>query len=124
MLLYFIYSTTTCSCSYNEPAPACFRNLLGLVTYLDWVMIVVTTISCSSMMMETPTYTVMGNTELQVRSSVMMETPTYTVMSNTELQVRSSVMMETSSPQPGPTLRTEVILVSLRIVAQLFAVEF
>ncbi|XP_018021672.1 sodium leak channel NALCN-like, partial [Hyalella azteca] len=42
------------------------RNLLGLVTYLDWVMIMVTTVSCCSMMMETAELRVMENSELQV----------------------------------------------------------
>ncbi|KAF2357306.1 Ion transport domain [Trinorchestia longiramus] len=42
------------------------RNLLGLVTYLDWVMILVTTVSCSSMMMETADERVMEDTKLQV----------------------------------------------------------
>lgn len=41
-------------------------NFLGLVTYLDWVMIMVTTLSCLSMMFETPTYRVMENFVLQV----------------------------------------------------------
>lgn len=41
-------------------------NFLGLVTYLDWVMILVTTISCISMMFETPLYRVMEQPILQV----------------------------------------------------------
>lgn len=44
-----------------------FSNFLGLVTYLDWVMICVTTLSCLSMMFETPLYRVMDNPALQVR---------------------------------------------------------
>lgn len=44
----------------------CFSNFLGLVTYMDWVMIMVTTLSCLSMMFETPTYRVMENFVLQV----------------------------------------------------------
>ncbi|XP_061707106.1 sodium leak channel NALCN isoform X1 [Cydia pomonella] len=43
-----------------------FHNFLGLVTYLDWVMIMVTTLSCFSMMFETPTYRVMENFVLQI----------------------------------------------------------
>lgn len=42
------------------------RNLIGLVSYLDWVMIFVTTISCASMMFETPTVRVMENPGLQI----------------------------------------------------------
>ena len=40
--------------------------MLGLVTYLDWVMIIVTTLSCISMMMETPMKRVMDTPYLQV----------------------------------------------------------
>ncbi|KAG5889289.1 hypothetical protein JTB14_007050 [Gonioctena quinquepunctata] len=43
-----------------------FHNFLGLVTYLDWVMITMTTLSCLSMMFETPSYRVMENASLQV----------------------------------------------------------
>ncbi|XP_041968063.1 sodium leak channel non-selective protein [Aricia agestis] len=43
-----------------------FRNFLGLVTYLDWVMIMATTLSCLSMMFETPSYRVMENSVLQI----------------------------------------------------------
>uniref|UniRef100_A0A182QL89 Sodium leak channel NALCN n=1 Tax=Anopheles farauti TaxID=69004 RepID=A0A182QL89_9DIPT len=42
------------------------HNFLGLVTYLDWVMIFVTTLSCISMMFETPQYRVMEHVALQV----------------------------------------------------------
>ncbi|KAJ8956573.1 hypothetical protein NQ314_006700 [Rhamnusium bicolor] len=41
-------------------------NFLGLVTYLDWVMITMTTLSCLSMMFETPYYRVMENVSLQI----------------------------------------------------------
>lgn len=41
-------------------------NFLGLVTYLDWVMIATTTLSCLSMMFETPYYRVMENISLQI----------------------------------------------------------
>jgi len=41
-------------------------NFLGLVTYLDWVMICVTTLSCISMMFETPSYRVMETPFLQI----------------------------------------------------------
>lgn len=43
-----------------------FSNFLGLVTYLDWVMICATTLSCISMMFETPKYRVMEIPALQV----------------------------------------------------------
>ncbi|XP_063985315.1 sodium leak channel NALCN isoform X1 [Diachasmimorpha longicaudata] len=43
-----------------------FHNFLGLVTYLDWVMILVTTLSCVSMMFETPRYRVMEIPGLQI----------------------------------------------------------
>ncbi|RZF45942.1 hypothetical protein LSTR_LSTR008319 [Laodelphax striatellus] len=42
------------------------HNFLSLVTYLDWVMICVTTLSCISMMFETPTYRVMSTPVLQI----------------------------------------------------------
>ncbi|XP_055922237.1 sodium leak channel NALCN [Eupeodes corollae] len=42
------------------------HNFLGLVTYLDWVMIFVTTLSCISMMFETPNYRVMDHPALQI----------------------------------------------------------
>ena len=41
-------------------------NLVGLVTYLDWVMIFVTTLSCLSMMFETPRYRLVDHHELQI----------------------------------------------------------
>lgn len=43
-----------------------FSNFLSLVTYLDWVMICVTTLSCISMMFETPDYRVMSTPILQI----------------------------------------------------------
>ena len=43
-----------------------YRKLLGLVTYLDWIMIIVTTISCMSMMAETPYKRVNNTNELKV----------------------------------------------------------
>ncbi|EFN65909.1 Sodium leak channel non-selective protein [Camponotus floridanus] len=42
------------------------HNFLGLVTYLDWVMIFITTLSCISMMFETPKYRVMEEPALQI----------------------------------------------------------
>ncbi|XP_024938061.1 sodium leak channel non-selective protein isoform X7 [Cephus cinctus] len=42
------------------------HNFLGLVTYLDWVMICATTFSCISMMFETPRYRVMEVPALQI----------------------------------------------------------
>jgi hypothetical protein len=41
-------------------------NFLGLVTYLDWVMICMTTLSYISMMFEMPRYRVMEAPALQV----------------------------------------------------------
>jgi len=42
------------------------HKLLSLVTYLDWVMIVITTLSCISMMFETASYRVMTSPKLQI----------------------------------------------------------
>nr|XP_022339997.1 sodium leak channel non-selective protein-like isoform X3 [Crassostrea virginica] len=41
-------------------------KLLGLVTYLDWVMIMVTILSCISMAFETPKRRIMNTPELQI----------------------------------------------------------
>ncbi|KAF0306035.1 Sodium leak channel non-selective protein [Amphibalanus amphitrite] len=43
-----------------------FHNLLGLVTYLDWAMILITTVSCASMMFESPFFKIQDNWQLQV----------------------------------------------------------
>ncbi|KAK3584758.1 hypothetical protein CHS0354_002278 [Potamilus streckersoni] len=43
-----------------------FFKLLGLVTYLDWIMIFVTILSCISMMYETPKKRVMNSLELRI----------------------------------------------------------
>ena len=43
-----------------------FHKLLGLVTYLDWCMIIITTLTTISMMFETPQYRVMDNFTLQI----------------------------------------------------------
>lgn len=51
-----------CPC---QPVCPC-SDLLGLVTYLDWVMIVVTISSCISMMFESPFTRVMHVPMLQV----------------------------------------------------------
>ena len=40
--------------------------MFGLVTYLDWVMILVTTLSCLSMIFESPRYQMNKNKELQI----------------------------------------------------------
>lgn len=53
----------------NVPIYLNARKLLGLVTYLDWVMIVVTVISCVSIMLETPHWRVMDRWQLQVLTS-------------------------------------------------------
>jgi hypothetical protein len=42
------------------------HKLLGLVSYLDWIMIIVTTLATISQLFETPHYRVMNNPELQV----------------------------------------------------------
>lgn len=42
------------------------HNFLGLVTYLDWTMIFITTLSCISLMFETPHYRVMDHVSLQI----------------------------------------------------------
>ncbi|KAK8392277.1 hypothetical protein O3P69_017693 [Scylla paramamosain] len=42
------------------------HNLLGLVTYLDWLMILVTTLSCISLMMENAKYRVTQEPMLQI----------------------------------------------------------
>ncbi|XP_032878993.1 sodium leak channel non-selective protein isoform X2 [Amblyraja radiata] len=47
-------------------------DLLGLVTYLDWVMIAVTICSCISMMFETPFTTVMFTPTLQIAEYVFV----------------------------------------------------
>ncbi|CAH0384534.1 unnamed protein product [Bemisia tabaci] len=48
------------------------HNFLSLVSYLDWVMICVTTLSCISMMFETPFYRVMETPALQVAEYVFV----------------------------------------------------
>lgn len=50
----------------SETSTVFLSKLFGLVTYLDWVMIVVTTLSCISMLFETPQNRVMNSKELQV----------------------------------------------------------
>lgn len=42
------------------------HNLLGLVPYLDWMMIFVTTISCIFLALESPSYRVMDQLPLQI----------------------------------------------------------
>lgn len=51
-------------CPYQPVFPC--SDLLGLVTYLDWVMIIVTISSCISMMFESPFTRVMHVPMLQV----------------------------------------------------------
>ena len=46
--------------------PLTSSNLVGLVTYLDWVMILVTTLSCISMMFETPRYRIADHQDIQI----------------------------------------------------------
>jgi len=42
------------------------HNLLGLVTYLEWIMIFVTTLACCSMAFESPFYRVAEQIPLQI----------------------------------------------------------
>ena len=55
---------TPCICAVL--AVICSK-LLSLVTYLDWVMIIITTLSCISMMFETSRSRVMTSSTLQVK---------------------------------------------------------
>ncbi|XP_065332108.1 sodium leak channel NALCN isoform X4 [Cloeon dipterum] len=48
------------------------HNFLGLVTYLDWAMIFVTTLSCVSMMFETPKFRVQETLALQIADYVFV----------------------------------------------------
>ncbi|KAG8306969.1 hypothetical protein J6590_034514 [Homalodisca vitripennis] len=48
------------------------HNFLSLVTYLDWVMIWITTLSCISMMFETPNFRVMSTPILQVAEYIFV----------------------------------------------------
>lgn len=48
------------------------HNLLGLVSYLDWIMIVITALSCFSMMFETPMVRVMNTPYLQMAEYVFV----------------------------------------------------
>lgn len=48
------------------------HNLLGLVSYLDWIMIIITTLSCISMMFETPVVRVMNTPALQIAEYVFV----------------------------------------------------
>lgn len=49
-----------------------FSNFLGLVTYLDWVMIFVTTLSCISLMFETSCNRIMHNPALQIAEYIFV----------------------------------------------------
>ena len=66
-----------------SPSPSFHSDLLGLVTYLDWVMIVVTICSCISMMFESPFTRVMHVPTLQVtrtrRGTAWQEKPLNTI---------------------------------------------
>ncbi|XP_061184383.1 sodium leak channel NALCN-like isoform X4 [Saccostrea echinata] len=48
------------------------HKILGLVTYLDWVMIMVTILSCISMAFETPKRRIMNTPELQIAEYVFV----------------------------------------------------
>lgn len=52
------------------------HNLLGLVSYLDWIMIVITTLSCIFMMFETPFVRVMNTPALQIAEYVFVASMT------------------------------------------------
>ena len=49
-----------------------FHKLLGLVTYLDWIMIFITTLTTISQMFEMPEYRVMDHEILQVMDYVFV----------------------------------------------------
>ena len=49
-----------------------FHKLLGLVTYLDWIMIFITTLTTISQMFETPEYRVMDHEILQAMDYVFV----------------------------------------------------
>ncbi|XP_053403059.1 sodium leak channel NALCN-like [Mercenaria mercenaria] len=51
--------------AYKRILPLWIRKLFGLVTYLDWIMIMVTIMSCISMMFETPHYRMTNEPELK-----------------------------------------------------------
>lgn len=75
MYIQFVYfSTYGCMiklCIVFNKTPHC-SNFLSLVTYLDWVMICVTTLSCISMMFETPRYRVMSTPILQIAEYIFV----------------------------------------------------
>ncbi|XP_077983388.1 sodium leak channel NALCN-like [Glandiceps talaboti] len=48
------------------------HNILGLVSYLDWMMIFVTVLTCTSMMYETPQRRVMNTWQLQIAEYVFV----------------------------------------------------
>lgn len=52
------------------------HNLLGLVSYLDWIMIIITTLSCVSMMFETPMVRVMNYPALQIGEYIFVASMT------------------------------------------------
>eukprot|EP00095_Tigriopus_kingsejongensis_P008699 maker-scaffold483_size159862-snap-gene-0.43 protein:Tk08699 transcript:maker-scaffold483_size159862-snap-gene-0.43-mRNA-1 annotation:"hypothetical protein L798_10696" len=49
-----------------------FHKLMGLVTYLDWTMIIITTLAMLSMTMETPEFRAMDNSWLQIMDYVFV----------------------------------------------------
>lgn len=49
-----------------------FHKLMGLVTYVDWTMIIITTLTTLSMTAETPEYRVMDNMLLQIMDYVFV----------------------------------------------------
>ena len=45
----------------NPSVSRTIHKLLGLVSYLDWIMIIITTLTTVSQLFETPHYRVMSN---------------------------------------------------------------
>ncbi|KAL3309093.1 hypothetical protein Ciccas_012363, partial [Cichlidogyrus casuarinus] len=57
-----------------------FSKLFGMVTYLDWIMILVTLVSCASMANETPEKRLMNTPNLQIAEHVFFVTMTLELM--------------------------------------------
>lgn len=68
----FVQNSSECYCDITDIFMICYSNFLSLVTYLDWVMICVTTLSCISMMFETPGYRVMSTPILQIAEYIFV----------------------------------------------------
>uniref|UniRef100_A0A3P8RZL0 Sodium leak channel NALCN n=1 Tax=Amphiprion percula TaxID=161767 RepID=A0A3P8RZL0_AMPPE len=70
-IYHHIYGIMSCVLFFYSCVFTC-SDLLGLVTYLDWVMIVVTICSCISMMFESPFTRVMHAPTLQIGEYVFV----------------------------------------------------